>query len=138
MAITQALCTSYKQEILQGIHTSSNTYKIALYTSSANLSAATTAYTTDNEVSGKGYTAGGATLTGFSATTSGTTAMLDFDSPSWSSATITARGALIYNATANNRAVAVIDFGGDQTSTNGTFTVQMPTVGASTSLIRLA
>jgi hypothetical protein len=138
MAITQALCNSYKQEVLQGIHSSADTYKIALFTSAATLSKATTAYAATGEASGTGYTAGGQNLTGFSATLSGDTAVLDFTTdPSWANSTITARGALIYNASKTNKAVAVLDFGSDITSTNGTFTVQLPTPDATNGLIRI-
>lgn len=138
MTITAAVCTSYKQEVLQGLHDSTDTYKIALYTSAATLSAATTAYSATNEVSGTGYTAGGATLAGFTTGASGTTAWIDFTTdPSWPSSTITARGALIYNSTETNKAVAVLDFGADITSTNGTFTVQFPAADAANAVIRL-
>ena len=138
MAILQAIATSFKAEILQGIHDSADTYKIALYTSAATLGASTTAYTATNEVSGAGYTAGGQTLSGFSVTTSGTTAILDFTTdPSWANATITARGALIYNSSKTNKAVYVLDFGSDISSTNGAFTVTFPTPDATNGLIRL-
>lgn len=137
MAITTAVCNSYKQEVLSGIHASGDVYKIALFTSAASLDATTTAYAATNEVSGTGYTAGGATLSGFSVTGT-TTARLDFTSPSWTSSTITAAGCLIYNSSKANRAVYVGSFGGNITSTNATFTVTMPTVGDSTSLIRFA
>jgi hypothetical protein len=156
MAIDQAMCTSFKQEILQGIHNftsgsgggtttttgSGNTFKIALYTSSASLGATTTAYSTSNEVSGTNYTAGGNTLTNVTPTTSSTTALTDFADTTWSSSTITARGALIYNSSTTagtaNRAVVVLDFGADKTSTNGDFTIQFPAAGASTAIIRIA
>lgn len=139
MPITSALCTSAKADFLNGAHTSADTYKIALYTNAANLDATTTAYSATNEVVGAGYTAGGQTLVGFTVGSSGTTAWLDFTTdPSWASATITARGALIYNSSKTNKAVAVIDFGSDITSTNGTFTVQFPAPAAATALIRLA
>lgn len=139
MPITSAFCTSAKSEFLQGTHTSADTYKIALFTSSATLDATTTAYAATNEVSGTGYTAGGTTLTGFSVTTSGTTAILDFTSdPSWANSTITARGALIYNSSKTNKAIAVYDFGSDKTSSNGTFTVQFPTPDAANGLLRIA
>lgn len=140
MAITQAMCTSFKVQLLNaGQNFSSNTYKIALYTSSATLSAATTAYTTSNEVTGTGYTAGGNTLTVNPApTSSGTTAYLSFDNTSWTTATITARGALIYNATNADAAVAVLDFGSDKTSTAGTFQINFPTADASNAIIRIA
>ena len=130
MAITQAIPTSFKAEILQGIHDSADTYKMALYTSAATLGAATTDYTTTNEVVGIGYTAGGVTLSGFNVTTSGTTAILDFTTdPSWANATITARGALVYNASKSNKAVAIYDFGSDIASTNGDFTVSINALG---------
>jgi hypothetical protein len=139
MAITAAVCDSFKTEILQGIHLAADTYKIALFTSAATLSKATTAYAATNEASGAGYTAGGATLTGFSVTLDTDTAILDFTTdPTWPSATITARGALIYNSTRSNKAVAVLDFGADTTSTNGTFTVTFPAPAAATGLIRIA
>ena len=128
MAITQAITTSYKAEVLQGIHDAADTYKMALYTN-ATLGAATTAYTTTNEVVGIGYTAGGATLSGFNVATSGTTAILDFNDPFWENATITARGALVYNASKSNKAVAIYDFGSDIASTNGDFTVSINALG---------
>jgi hypothetical protein len=149
MAITQAMTTSFKVEILDGIHafgttvvrasTTADTFKIALYTSSATLGATTTAYSATNEVTGTGYTAGGNTLTVSTApTSSGTTAYLDFDDTTWSTATITANGALIYNSTQSNKAVAVLAFGGDKTSTAGNFTIQFPTPDASNAIIRIA
>lgn len=142
MAITQAMCTSFKQELLTGTHDFTNstgdTFKIALYTSSATLGAATTAYSVTNEVSGTGYTAGGNTLTNVTPSTSGTTAFTDFADTTWSSATITARGALIYNSTDSDKAVVVLDFGSDKTSTNGDFTIQFPTADASNAIIRIA
>jgi len=141
MAITQAMCTSFKKELLEGIHdfrSGGDTYKIALFTSSASLDASTTTYSTTNEVTGTGYTAGGNTLTNVNPTTSGTTAFLDFADTTWSSATITAAGAVIYNSTEGDKAVAVLDFGGDKTSTNGDFTIQFPTANASDAIIRIA
>jgi hypothetical protein len=147
MAITSALCTSFKKELLERKHdfnaTSGHTFKIALYTSSATLGAATTDYTTSNEVVGTGYTAGGVTLTNIDPTSSGTTAFVDFADATWPSATITAAGALIYNTTTDGgssttNAVAVISFGGDKTSTNGDFVVQFPAADASNAIIRLA
>lgn len=137
MAITTAICNSYKQEILEGVHASTDTYKIALFTDAVTLSASTTAYSTTNEVSGTGYTAGGVTLSGFSSGLSGSTAYLTFSDPSWANATITARGCLIYNSSKSNKAVAAFDFGSNVTSTNGTFTVDFPVAGAS-ALIRIA
>ncbi len=145
MAITSAICTSFKVEILKGVHnftaTSGDTFKIALYTSSASLGAGTTAYSTSNEItnsSGTAYTAGGATLTSVTPTTSGTTAFCDFADVSFSSASFTANGALIYNDTQSDKAVAVIAFGGDKTVTSGTFTIQFPTADASNAIIRIA
>jgi hypothetical protein len=137
MAITQALCNSYKQEILKGVHNDTDTYKIALFTSAASLDKTTTAYATTNEITGTGYTAGGVTLAGFTVSITSDTAYLDFSTdPSWASASLTARGALIYNSTQGNKAVAVLDFGADFTSTNGTFTVVLPAPGA-TALVRI-
>ena len=143
MAITQAMCTSFKQQLLQGDHNFKNsggdTFKLAMYTSSATLGASTTAYTTSNEVSASGsYSAGGGDLTRVDPTSSGTTAFTDFADISFTTATITARGALIYNSTATNAAVAVLDFGADKTSTAGTFTIQFPTADASNAIIRIA
>lgn len=137
MAITQAIPTSFKSEILSGTHGSADVYKIALYTSTATMDATTTVYSATNEVVGTGYTAGGATLSGFSVTVDGSTAILDWTvDPSWSNATITANGALIYNSSKGNKAVYVIAFGADKTSTAGTFTVQLPVPSATTGLIR--
>jgi len=139
MAISQAMCSSFKQQILLGEHDlDTDVIKMALYTSSATLSAATTAYSTSNEVVGTGYTAGGNTLTGASVSLSGTTAYVDFSDTTWSSATITARGALIYNSSKSDKAIAVLDFGSDKTSTDGNFTVQFPTNDASSAIIRIA
>lgn len=138
MAITQSIPTSFKSEVLQGVHLAADTYKIALFTSTATLDATTTVYSTTNEVVGAGYTTGGVTLSGYSVTTSGTTAILDWTTdPSWASATITARGALIYNSTKSNKAVYVLDFGTDKTSTAGTFTVTLPTPDSTNGLIRI-
>lgn len=136
MAITTAICNSYKQEILEGVHASGDTYKIALFTSSATLGADTTGYATTNEISGTGYTAGGINLANFASGLSGSTAYITFDDASWTNATITARGALIYNSSKSNKAVAVFDFGEDVTSTSGTFTVDLPVAGAN-ALIRI-
>jgi hypothetical protein len=142
MAITQAMCTSFKKELLEAVHNFKNsggdTFKIALYTSSASLGAATTAYSTTNEITGTGYTAGGNTLTRVDPSSSGTTGFTDFANTTWSSATITARGALIYNDTDSDKAVAVIDFGADKASTAGDFTIQFPAADASNALIRIA
>ena len=156
MAITQAMTTSFKQEILQGIHNftngsgggtttttgTGNVFKIALYTSSATLSAATTTYSTSNEVSGTNYTAGGNTLTNVTPTTSSTTALTDFADTTWSSSSMTARGALIYNSSTTagtaDRAVVVLDFGADKASTSGDFVIQFPAASASEAIIRIA
>jgi hypothetical protein len=143
MAITQAMCTSFKQELLVGTHdftaTTGSSFKIALYTSSATLGATTTAYSATNEVSGTGYTAAGEVLTNVTPTTSGTTALTDFADQTWASSTITARGALIYNDTAaGDPAVLVLDFGADKTSTAGDFTIVFPAADASNAIIRIA
>ena len=143
------MCTSFKKELMLGAHdfdaSSGDTFKIALYTSSATLNAATTAYATTNETSGTGYTAGGGVLTAVDPTTSGTTAFVDFADETFSSATIPARGALIYNTTPNttsialtNPSVIVLDFGSDKASTSGAFTIVFPTADASTAIIRIA
>lgn len=142
MAITQAMCTSFKVELLQAVHnftnTTGNVFKIALYTSSASLDATTTVYSTTNEVSGTGYTAGGNTLTNVTPTSSGTTAFTDFADTTWSNSTITARGALIYNSTQSNKSVCVLDFGTDKTSTSGSFTIVFPAATATDAIIRIA
>lgn len=142
MAITTAMCTSFKKEVLEALHdfnvSGGSTFKLALYTSSATLGAATTAYSATNEVSGTGYTAGGVTLTNIDPTISGTTAFADFADATFTSATITAAGALIYNSSQSNKAVAVLSFGGDKTSTNGDFVIQFPVADASNAIIRIA
>jgi hypothetical protein len=142
MAITQALCTSFKQELLTAEHdftNASHSFKASLYTSSATLDATTTAYTATNEVVGTGYTATGAALTNVTPTTSGTTALTDFADLTWSTATLTARGALIYNDThASDASVLVLDFGADKTSTAGDFTIIFPAADASNAIIRIA
>ena len=145
MAITSAICTSFKQELLVGTHnftaTTGNTFKIALFTSDASLGASTTAYSTSNEItnsSGTAYTAGGATLTSVTPTTSGTTALCDFSDVSFTSASFTANGALIYNDDESDKAVCAIAFGADKTVTSGTFTIQFPTADATNAIIRLA
>jgi len=140
MAITQAMCTSFKVDLLDAEHDFAvDTFKIALYTSSASLDATTTAYSVTNEASGTGYTAGGNTLTvSTTPTSSGTTAFISFSNTTWSTATITARGALIYNSSKADKAVAVLDFGGDKTSTAGDFTIQFPAADASNAIIRIA
>ena len=145
MAITSAICTSFKVELLKGVHdftaTTGDTFKIALYTSSATLGAGTTAFTTSEEItnsSGTAYTSGGATLTSVTPVASSTTAICDFADVSFTFASFTANGALIYNSSESNAAVAVIAFGADKTVSSGTFTIQFPTAGATTAIIRLA
>jgi hypothetical protein len=138
------MCTSFKQEILQGVHNftngTGNTFKLALYDNSASFTAATTAYTSSNEVPNSGsYAAGGGTLTNVTPSTSGTTAFTDFADLSFTSATITAFGAMIYNDTAaGNPSVCILDFGGAKTSTAGTFTIIFPANDASNAIIRIA
>ena len=137
------MCTSFKKELLEGVHnfknSGGNTFKLAMYTNSASFNAATTAYTTSNEVSGTGYSAGGGTLTRVDPTTSSTTAFTDFTDLTFSSSTITARGALIYNAAASGEPpVVVLDFGSDKSSSSGDFTIQFPTADASSAIIRIA
>ena len=142
MAISSAIPTSFKQELLVGTHnftaSSGNSFKLALYTSSATLGATTTAFTTTGQASGTNYTSGGATLTSVTPTTSGTTALCDFADLVFGTATITARGAMIYNDTQSDKAVAVIDFGGDKTSTAGNFTIVFPAANATAAIILLA
>jgi hypothetical protein len=146
MAITSAICTSFKVELLKGVHdftaTTGNTFKIALYTSSASLGAATTAYSATNEItnsSGTAYTAGGATLTSVTPVASSTTAICDFSDVSYTSASFTANGAVIYNDSASgDPSCAVIAFGSDKTVTSGTFTIQFPTADATDAIIRIA
>ena len=142
MAISSAVCNSFKQEILVGTHnftaSSGNTFKIALYTSSASMGASTTAYSTSNEISGTGYSAGGATLTSSTPVLDGSTAVCDFADVSFTSASFTANGCLIYNDTQSDKAVCVVAFGGDKTVSSGTFTIQFPTADATNAIIRLA
>jgi len=143
------MCTSFKNELLYGVHdfdaSTGDTFNIALYTSAATLDASTTAYSATNETSGTGYSAGGQALTNVNPTTSGTTAFTDFADETFTTATITARGALIYNTTPNtgsitvtNPAVVVLDFGADKSSTSGDFTIVFPTADASNAIIRIA
>jgi hypothetical protein len=142
MAISTAMCTSFKVEILKGVHNftaAGDQYKLALYTSSATLGAATTAYASTNEASGTNYTAKGEFLTSITPVASGTTALADFADLTFSNVTITARGALIYGeALAGDPSVCSLDFGGDKTSTAGDFTIQFPTADASNAIIRIA
>jgi hypothetical protein len=150
MAIAQAMCTSFKTELLTGTHnfaTNGNAFKLALYaeggggksSTTATLGATTTAFTTTGEVANSGsYTSGGGTLTKVAPTSSGTTAFTDFADLSFTTATITAMGALIYNDTNSDKAVCVLDFSSNKTSTSGTFTIQFPTADASNAIIRIA
>ena len=141
MAITSAIATSFKQEILVEGHNLTNgadSIKLALYTSSATMGAATTAYSTSQEVSGTNYSAGGSALTNVTPATSGTTAVCDFADLTFGTATVTARGCLMYNSTNSNKALCAIDFGGDKTSTAGDFTVVFPSPTATGAIIRLA
>ena len=141
MAITSAICTSFKQELLVEGHNFTNgaaSFKLALYTSSATLGATTTAFTTTGQASGTNYTTGGAALTNVTPSSTGTTAVTDFNDLTFSTATITARGCMIYNDTNSDKSVATIDFGGDKTSTAGDFTIVFPAKAASTAIIRIA
>lgn len=143
MAITTAMCTSFKSELLQGVHnfllSGGDTFKLALYTSSATYSASTTAYSATNEIAATGgYSTGGATLTRIDPTTSGTTAYTDFADVTYSASTITANGAVIYNSTDSNKSVSTHYFGADKTSTGGDFVISFPTADASNAILRLA
>ena len=143
MAISQTLTDTFLQDCLDGaqnLGNGGNTLKIALYTSSASLGATSASYSATNEVSGTGYTAGGATLSSQAVAYDSTNQVAYFDAadPSWSSATITARGALIYNNTKSNASIAVLDFGSDYSSSNGTFQVQLPSAAYNTALIRIS
>ena len=145
MAITSTLTTSFKTELLTGTHnftnSSGDTFKLALYTSSATMGATTTAFTTSQEASGTNYTSGGGTLVNVTPSATGTTAVTDFNDLTFSTATVTARGCMIYNTNASgatNASVACIDFGGDKTSTAGDFTIVFPAAAASTAIIRIA
>ena len=138
MAITSGICISFKKEILLGEHDlDTDALKLALYTSAASLSDGTTAYTTSQEVSGTGYSAGGVTLTGVDVTVDSSVAVVSITDAVVTAATITARGALIYNSTNANKAVAVFDFGADKSSSNGDFTIQFPAAAAATAIIRI-
>lgn len=146
MAISQAMCTSFKQELLEGKHnfrSGGHTFKLALFTSAATLGAATTDYSVTNEAAGTNYNAGGSALTNVNPTSSGTTAFTDFNDLTFSSVTITANGAMIYNTTTEGGSgttdsVIILAFGGDKTATNGDFTIQFPTADASNAIIRIA
>ena len=153
MTITQAMCSSFKQELLQGLHNftngsgggtttstgTGNTYYVALYTNAATMGASTATYSSANEATGTAYSAGGQSLTNVTPSLSGTTALTDFADVTWSSSSITARGALIYNySLAGNNAVCVLDFGSDKTSSAGDFTIQFPAADATNAIIRIA
>jgi hypothetical protein len=140
MAIVQTMTTSFKAELFTGTQVfGTDTFKLALYTSSADLGATTTVYSSTNEVAASGsYVAGGGTLTGVTVASSGTTAWVTFDNIAFTSATITARGALIYNSSKGNKSVAVLDFGQDKSSSSSTFTVQFPVADATNAIIRIA
>ena len=142
MAISSAIATSFKTQVLTGTHnftaSSGNTFKLALYTSSATLGASTTVYVTTGQSSGTNYTAGGANLKTITPVASSTTAVVDFSDLTFSTATVTARGCLIYNSSQSNKAVCAIDFGSDKTSTAGDFTVVFPAAPATGAIIRLA
>ena len=132
------MCTSFKKELFEATHDfTSDTFKIALFTSSATLDASTTAYSTSNEISGSGYSAGGVALTVVAPTTDGTSAFVDFNDPSWTSASFTANGALIYNSSKSNKAVAAFAFGGDQTVSSGTFAITIPAAASGTAVVRI-
>ena len=138
MAIVQALANTFKDNLMATTaNLEANTLKVALYDNTATLSSATTVYAVANEVTGTNYTAGGETMTGMAVTLDGSTAIFDADNVSWANATITAQAAVIYNNSLSNAAIAVLDFGGNKTSTNGTFEIQFPNANASTALIRI-
>lgn len=141
MAITGGICTSFKQELLEAVHNFStsggDTFKLALYTSAATLDGTTTVYITANEVSGAGYTTGGGTLTNAGTNASGTEAFVDFQDFTFANSTITARGGLIYNSSKSNKAVAVVNFGTDQSTSNSNFTIQFPAAGAGSAIVRI-
>jgi hypothetical protein len=145
MAIASAICNSFKQEILVGTHnftaSSGNDFKLAMYTSSASMGASTTAYSSSNEISnssGSAYSAGGKAITSVTPVLDGSTAVCDFADVSWTSASFTANGCLIYNDTQSDKAVCVVAFGGDKTVSSGTFTIQFPAAAASTAIVRIA
>jgi hypothetical protein len=138
MAITTTMCASFKQELLEAEHDfTADTFKVALYADTATLGASTTVYSTSDEVSGAGYTAGGETLTVVAPTISNNVAYVDFNDASWSNSTITARGMLIYNSSKSNKAVAAYDFGANQSSSSSTFTVEFPAAASGTAIVRI-
>jgi hypothetical protein len=139
MAITQALCVSFKEDLMSpGANLEANTLKLALYTNAATLNENTATFSATNEVSGTGYSSGGATLTNVAVTTDGNVAIFDCDNVAFANSTITAQAALIYNNSNSNSAICVLDFGGDKSSTNGTFEIQFPTADADNALIRIS
>ena len=138
MAINTALCTSFKKELFEAVHDfTSDTFKIALYSSSASLGAATTAYSTSNEISGTGYSAGGVTLSVVAPSIDGTTGLVDFGNPSWSNSTFSTSGALIYNSSKSNKAVAVFSFGSSQSVSSANFNITMPAAAAGSAIVRI-
>ncbi len=138
MAISTAMCVSFKKELLEAEHDfTTDTFKIALFSNAATLNSSTTAYSVSNEVTGAGYTAGGATLTVVAPATSGNSAFVDFSDVTFTSSTITARGALIYNSSKSNKAVVVVDFGSDVTTNNATFTITMPAASVGNAIVRI-
>jgi hypothetical protein len=138
MAIVQSMCGSFKEELFGGIHDlDTDQLKMALFLDSASLSSSTTVYTTSGETSGTNYTAGGANITNVVISLTGNTAFVDFDNVIFSNVSLTARGALIYNSSKSNRAIAVLDFGEDKTSTTGDFEVQLPVGDATSAIIRI-
>lgn len=138
MAITAVVPNSFKLDQANGVHQPGDDYKVALFTNAATLNKTTAAYSATNEVAGTGYTPGGKSLTGRAASLDGDTAIVDFADPVWADATITARGCMVYNATRSNKAVVILDFGADVSSTNANFTVQFPLPAAATAMLRLA
>ena len=139
MSIMQGATTSFKVQLLDGVHNFlTDTFEIALYTGNASLDASTTAYSTSNEVTGTGYTAGGNTLTATTPTSSGTVAYVSFANTSWASASFTARAALIYNSSQGNKSVAVLDFGGDKSASNSTFLITFPADDATNAIVRIS
>jgi hypothetical protein len=139
MAITSAVCNSFKQQCMLGEHDlDTDVLKIALFTDAATLGASTTAYSTSNEVVGTGYTAGGETISGVTVTLDGSVAIVDFADVTWTAASFTARGALIYNSSKSNKAIAVFDFGSNRTASDGDFVVVVPAAAAATAVIRLS
>jgi hypothetical protein len=141
MAITQAVCNSFKKELLDGVHdfdSGGDSFKLALYTSQATINAATTSFTTGNQVSSSGYTSGGKALTAQQTSVASGVAIVDFANLSFTGVTLTARGALIYNDTDGDKAVCALDFGGDKTATAGTFTIQFPAFTTSAAILRIS